>query len=104
MSRRVLVPPRVGSRWYSLALMAVTVLMVVIVVAGAAGMADAASKSELRKFKTRVAGKFNAAALATGVARPSGAGFGDTIIVAHKCDVSFFSVDGTSQRWCSGVG
>ena len=97
MSGRVLVPPRVGSRWYSLALLAATVLMVVIVVAGAAGMADAASPSELRKFKSRVNGKFNAAALATGVTRPSDAGFGDTIIVAHKCDVSFFSVDGTAS-------
>ena len=97
MSRRVLVPPRVGSRWYSLALLAATVLMVVIVLAGAADTADAASPSEIRKFESRVFGKFNAAALATGVARPSGAGFGDTIIVAHKCDVSFFSVDGTAS-------
>ncbi len=92
MSGRVLVQPRVGSRWYSLALMAATVLMVVIVVAGAVGTADAASPSELRKFKSKVFGKFNAAALATGVTRPSDAGFGDTIIVAHKCDVPLLSV------------
>ena len=92
MSGRVLVQPRVGSRWYSLALMAATLLMVVIVVAGAVGTADAASRSELRKFESKVFGKFNAAALATGVTRPSDAGFGDTIIVAHKCDVPLLSV------------
>ena len=92
MSRRLLSLPSVGSRWYSLALLAATVLMVLAVLAGAAGAADAGSPSEQRKFKTRVEGKFNGAALATGVAVPAGAGFGETIFVAHKCDFSFFTV------------
>ena len=95
MSGRTLA--RVCSRWCFPVLLLATVLAVLAVLAGAADTADAASPSEIRKFKTRVNGKFNAAALATGVARPSGAGFGDTIIVAHKCDVSFFSVDGTAS-------
>ena len=38
-------------------------------------------------------GKFNVRqALATGVSVPADAGFGQTVIVAHKCAVSFFSV------------
>ena len=95
MSGRTLA--RVCSRWCFPVLLLATVLAVLAVLAGAADTADAASPSEIRKFESRVFGKFNAAALATGVARPSGAGFGDTIIVAHKCDVSFFSVDGTAS-------
>ena len=59
--------------------------------------ADAASPSESRKFKTRVSGAFNAMALATGVQVPSSAAFGETIIVAHKCDSSFFSVGGSAS-------
>ena len=78
MSRRLLSLPSVGSGWYYLTLLAATVLMVLAVLAGAAGTADAASPSEQRKFKSRVEGKFNVAALATGVAVPSGAGFGET--------------------------
>ncbi len=95
MSSRTLA--RVCSRWCFPVLLVATVLAVLAVLAGTAGMADAASPSELRKFKARVIGKFNVAALATGVTRPSDAGFGDTIIVAHKCDVSFFSVAGTAS-------
>ena len=95
MSSRTLA--RVCSRWCFPVLLVATVLAVLAVLAGTAGMADAASPSELRKFKSRVIGKFNVAALATGVTRPSDAGFGDTIIVAHKCDVSFFSVAGTAS-------
>ncbi len=83
--------PQVGSRWFSLALLAATVLMVLAVLAGAAGTADAGSPSEQRKFKTRVNGEFKAMALATGVSVPSSAGFGETAFAAHKCDFSFFS-------------
>ena len=92
MSRRLLPLPSVGSRWYSLALLAATVLMVLAVLAGAAGTADAGSPSEQRKFSSQFQGKFDTLALATGVAVPTGAGFGETVIVAHKCAASFFSV------------
>ena len=92
MSRRLLSLPSVGSRWFSLALLAATVLMVPAVLAGAAGTADASSPSEQRKFSSQFQGKFDTLALATGVAVPTGAGFGETVIVAHKCAVSFFSV------------
>ena len=92
MSRRLLSLPSVGSRWFSLALLAATVLMVLAVLAGAAGAADAGSPSEQRKFSSQFQGKFDTLALATGVAVPTGAGFGETVIVAHKCAVSFFSV------------
>ena len=95
MSGRTLA--RVCSRWCFPVLLLATVLAVLAVLAGAADTADAASPSELRKFKTRVVGKFNGAALATGVARPSGAGFGDTIVVAHKCDEPLFSVGGMAS-------
>ena len=95
MSRRLLSLPSVGSRWFSLALLAATVLMVLAVLAGAAGAADAGSPSEQRKFKTQFQGKFDTSALASGVQVPAGAGFGETIVVAHKCDFSFFTV-GTS--------
>ena len=94
MSRRTLSLPQVGSRWFSLALLAATVLLVLAVLAGAVGTADAqvaASPSEQRKFDTRVIGNFKGAALATGVTVPTGAGFGETAFVAHKCDFSFFS-------------
>ena len=47
---------------------------------------------EQRKFSSQFQGKFDTLALATGVAVPTGAGFGETVIVAHKCAVSFFSV------------
>ena len=90
MSSRTLA--RVRSRWCFPVLLVATVLAVLAVLAGTAGMADAASPSELRKFKSRVFGRFDVTALATGVTRPSGAGFGDTIVVAHKCDVPLFSV------------
>ena len=92
MSRRLLSLPSVGSRWYSLALLAATVLMVLAVLAGGADTADAASPSEQRKFKTQFQGKFDTSALATGVAVPAGAGFGETVVVAHKCDMPFFTV------------
>ena len=91
MSRRLLSLPSVGSGWYSLSLLAATVLMVLAVLAGGADTADAASPSEQRKFKTRVNGEFKAMALATGVSVPSSAGFGETAFAAHKCDFSFFS-------------
>ena len=91
MSRRLLSLPSVGSGWYSLSLLAATVLMVLAVLAGGADTADAASPSEQRKFKTRVFGEFKAVALATGVSVPSSAGFGETAFAAHKCDFSFFS-------------
>ena len=92
MSRRLLSLPSVGSRWFSLALLAATVLMVLAMLAGATGAADAGSPSEQRKFSSQFQGKFDTLALATGVAVPTGAGFGETVIVAHKCAVSFFSV------------
>ena len=92
MSRRLLSLPSGGFRWFSLALLAATVLMVPAVLAGAASAADAGSPSEQRKFSSQFQGKFNGTALATGVAVPTGAGFGETIFVAHKCDFSFFSV------------
>ena len=66
--------------------------MVLAVLAGAAGTADAGSSSEQRKFSSQFQGKFDTLALATGVAVPTGAGFGETVIVAHKCAASFFSV------------
>ena len=91
MSRRLLSLPSVGSRWFSLALLAATVLIVLAMLAGATGAADAGSPSEQRKFNTRVIGNFKAAALATGVTVPMGAGFGETAFAAHKCDFSFFS-------------
>ena len=72
MSRRILPLPHVGSRWYSLTLLAATVLMVLAVLAGAAGTADAGSPSEQRKFKTQFQGKFDTPALATGVSVPAG--------------------------------
>ena len=92
MSRRLLSLPSVGPRWYSLALLAATVLMVLAVLAGAAGAADAGSPSEQRKFKTQFQGKFDTPALASGVQVPAGAGFGETVVVAHKCDMPFFTV------------
>ena len=97
MSRRLLSLPSVGSGWYYLTLLAATVLMVLAVLAGAAGTADAGSPSEQRKFKSRVEGKFNVAALASGVQVPSGAGFGETVVVAHKCDFSFFTVGNSAS-------
>ena len=97
MSRRLLSLPSVGSRWFSLALLAATVLMVPAVLAGAAGAADAGSPSEQRKFKSQFQGKFNGTALATNVAVPTGAGFGETIFVAHKCDFSFFTVGNSAS-------
>ena len=51
-----------------------TVLMVLAVLAGAAGTADAGSPSEQRKFKSQFQGKFDTPALATGVQVPTGAG------------------------------
>ncbi len=71
--------------------------MVPAVLAGAVGGADAGSPSEQRKFNSQFQGKFDTLALATGVAVPTGAGFGETIIVAHKCDFSFFSVGGSAS-------
>ena len=97
MSRRTLSRPQVGSRWFSLALLAATVLLVLAVLAGAAGTADAGSPSEQRKFKSQFQGKFDTPALATGVAVPTGAGFGETIFVAHKCDFSFFTVGNSAS-------
>ena len=97
MSRRILPLPHVGSRWYSLTLLAATVLMVLAVLAGAAGTADAGSPSEQRKFKTQFQGKFDTPALATGVSVPAGAGFGETFLVAHKCDFSFFTVGNSAS-------
>ena len=97
MSRRLLSLPSVGSGWYSLSLLAATVLMVLAVLAGGADTADAASPSEQRKFKTRVIGEFKATALATGVSVPSSAGFGETAFAAHKCDFSFFSAGGAAS-------
>ena len=76
---------------------AATVLMVLAVLAGAAGTADAGSPSEQRKFKSQFQGKFDSPALATGVQVPTGAGFGQTIIVAHKCEFSFFTVDSSAS-------
>ena len=97
MSRRILPLPHVGSRWYSLTLLAATVLMVLAVLAGAAGTADAGSPSEQRKFKTQFQGKFDTPALATGVPVPAGSGFGETFLVAHKCDFSFFTVGNSAS-------
>ena len=97
MSRRLLSLPSVGSRWYSLTLLAATVLMVLAVLAGAAGTADAGSPSEQRKFKTQFQGKFDTTALASGVSVPAGAGFGETVLVAHKCDFSFFTVGNSAS-------
>ena len=85
------------SRLGSTALLAAIALLLIAVLAGTADTADAASPSELRKFKSRVMGEFSTQALATGVAVPGGAGFGETIIVAHKCDESFFDVDGMAS-------
>ena len=72
-------------------------LMVLAVLAGAAGTADAGSPSEQRKFKTQIQGKFDTPALASGVSVPTGAGFGETIVVAHKCDFSFFTVGNSAS-------
>ena len=91
MSRRLLSLPSVGFRWHSLTLLTATVLMVLAVLAGAAGTADAGSPSEQRKFKSQFQGKFDGTALATNVAVPANAGFGETAIAVHKCDFSFFS-------------
>ncbi len=96
MSRRIRLLPQVGSRWFSLALLAATVLMVLAVLAGATGAADAGSPSEQRKFKSQFQGKFDSSALASGVAVPTDAGFGETAIAVHKCDFSFFSAGGTA--------
>ncbi len=97
MSRRLFSLPSVGSGWYSLTLLAATVLMVLVVLAGAAGTADAGSPSEQRKFKTQFQGKFDTPALASGVHVPAGAGFGETVVVAHKCDFSFFTVGNSAS-------
>ena len=97
MSRRLLSLPSVGSGWYSLTLLAATVLMVLAVLAGAAGTADAGSPSEQRKFKSQFQGKFDGTALATNVAVPANAGFGETAIAVHKCDFSFFSAGGAAS-------
>ena len=72
-------------------------LMVLAVLAGAAGTADAGSPSEQRKFKTQIQGKFDTPVLASGVSVPAGAGFGETIVVAHKCDFSFFTVGNSAS-------
>ena len=74
-----------------------TMLMVLAVLAGAAGTADAGSPSEQRKFKTQIQGKFDTPVLASGVSVPAGAGFGETIVVAHKCDFSFFTVGNSAS-------
>ena len=74
-----------------------TMLMVLAVLAGAAGAADAGSPSEQRKFKTQIQGKYDTPALASGVSVPAGAGFGETIVVAHKCDFSFFTVGNSAS-------
>ena len=74
-----------------------TMLMVLAVLAGAAGTADAGSPSEQRKFKTQIQGKYDTPALASGVSVPAGAGFGETIVVAHKCDFSFFTVGNSAS-------
>ena len=97
MSRGTLSLAQVGSRWFSLALLAATVLMVLAVLAGATGTADAGSPSEQRKFKSQFQGKFNGTALATDVEVPAGAGFGETIFVAHKCDFSFLTVGNSAS-------
>ena len=92
MGRRPRASTLDGSRFGSTALLAAIALLLIAVLAGAADTADAASPSELRKFKSQVQGRVRRAqALAPGVAVPAGAGFGETIIVAHKCDYSFFS-------------
>ena len=75
-----------------------TMLMVLAVLAaGAAGTADAGSASEERKFKTQIQGKYDTPALASGVSVPAGAGFGEMIVVAHKCDFSFFTVGNSAS-------
>ena len=74
-----------------------TMLMVLAVLAGAAGTADAGSPSEQRKFKTQIQGKYDTPVLASGVSVPDGAGFGETIVVAHKCDFSFFTVSNSAS-------
>ena len=97
MSCRIFPLPSVGSRWSFLTLLTATMLMVLAVLAGAAGTADAGSPSEQRKFKTQFQGKFDTPALASGVQVPAGAGFGETIVVAHKCDFSFFTVGNSAS-------
>ena len=92
MSRPILPMPHIGFRWYTMTLLAVTMLMVVAGLAVTTDTADAASPSEQRKFKTQFQGKFDTPALASGVQVPAGAGFGETVVVAHKCDFSFFTV------------
>ena len=103
MSRPILPMPHIGFRWYTMTLLAVTMLMVVAGLAVTTDTADAASPSEQRKFKTQFQGKFDTPALASGVQVPAGAGFGETIFVAHKCDFSFFTV-GLGQRRSTGAG
>ena len=97
MSCLILPLLHVGSRWSFLTLLAATMLMVLVGLAGAADTADAASPSEQRKFKTQFQGKFDTPALASGVQVPAGAGFGDTVVVAHKCDFSFFTVGNSAS-------
>ena len=92
MSYRIFPLSSVGSRWSFLTLLAATMLLVLAVLAGAASTVDAGSPSEERKFKTQFRGEFDTPALASGVSVPAGAGFGETIFVAHKCDFSFFTV------------
>ena len=97
MSCRILPLPHVGSRWSFLTLLAVTMLMVVAGLAVTTDTADAASPSEQRKFKTQFQGKFDTPALASGVQVPAGAGFGETIFVAHKCAFPFFTVGNSAS-------
>ena len=97
MSRPILSMPHIGFRWYTMTLLAVTMLMVVAGLAVTTDTADAASPSEQRKFKTQFQGKFDTPALASGVQVPAGAGFGETIVVAHKCDSPFFTVGESAE-------
>ena len=97
MSCRIFPLPHVGSRWSFLTLLAVTMLMVVAGLAVTTDKADAASPSEQRKFKTQFQGKFDTPVLASGVQVPAGAGFGETIVVAHKCDSPFFTVGESAE-------
>ena len=97
MTRKPRRTPHHRSRLGSTALLAAIALLLIAVLAGAADTADAASPSEQRKFKSQFQGKFDVTALAAGVSVPADAGFGQTVIVAHKCDESFLDVDGMAS-------
>ena len=107
MSHRIRLLPQVGSRWFSLALLAATVLMVLAVLAGAAGTAVAGSPSEQRKFKSQFQGKFDTPAPRVGRFSPGRRGIRRDdrrrsqvrVLVLHCGQLGQRRSTGAGRRW-----